>query len=392
MLLARCFDPKSMAVAERLLDVPDEAAARALLAGDGMALLSCRPAEHARRRAQAPVAVFCRELRSLVGAGLSVVEALEALSEASSRQAEGAGLHDALLQRLKTGRSLSAAMGDVGGFPQLLVASVRASERTSNLPQALDAYLQFDDAVTRLGRRVVSAALYPAIVAALGVVIGIFLLWVVLPRFAALYAQMGHGAGGITHALVAASRVLRDAPWLMPVALGSLAALALWLRDRQRWRSLLGWSTRHLPWLRRAWRDFELARQFEALALLVRGGYSVPEGLTLCSSLGGSAAGHDGLEHARRAVESGQSVSRAFAAAGMTDAVTERLLRAGERGGDFAAVLQAIAARHAAAFETFVERATRLVEPLLLLVVALVIGGMVIMLYMPIFDIASSVR
>lgn len=391
MLLARCFDPRSLAVAERVLDVPDEVAARTLLAGDGLELLSCKPLRLKPLQRQAPVAVLCRELRSLVGAGLSVVEALEALSEASARQA-GGGLHDALLQRLRAGRSLSAAMADVGGFPQLLVASVQASERTSNLPQALDAYLQFDDAVTRLRRRVVSAAMYPAIVTALGTLIAVFLLWIVLPRFAALYAQMGQGAGSVTRGLVALSRMLRDAPWLMPMLVGAIAASSLWLRRNGRWQRPLDVLSRRVPWLRQARRDFELARQFEALSLLVRGGYSIPESVALCTRLSGSALTQGGLERARQAVETGQSVSRAFSAAGMTDAITERLLRAGERGGDFAAVLQAIASRHAAAFETFVERATRLVEPLLLLVVALVIGGMVIMLYMPIFDIASTVR
>lgn len=381
-----------MTVAERVLDVQDEAAANNLLTTQGLVLLSCKPVGRVARRTGASVALFCKELRSLVGAGLSVVEALEALSEANARQGEKVGLPDSLLQRLRAGRSLSDSMADVGGMPPLLVASVHASERTSQLPQALDAYLQFDDAVSKLRRQVVSAALYPAIVTGLGAAIGVFLLWVVLPRFAALYAQMGQGASGVTHALVQFSRVLRDTPWLIPLLLTALAAIALRLRQEGRWRDIANLMTKRLPWLRAVRRDFELSRQYEPLALLVRGGYSVPESLSLCSNLDGAALTQDALLRARQAVDAGWPVSRAFAAAGMTDSITERLLRAGERGGDFAAVLQAIAARHAQAFQTFVERATRLVEPLLLLLVALVIGGMVVMLYMPIFDIAASVR
>ena len=91
-------------------------------------------------------------------------------------------------------------------------------------------------------------------------------------------------------------------------------------------------------------------------------------------------------------IAQGVSVSRAFAASSITNAVTERLLRAGERGGDFGAVLHAVSQRHAESFETFVERATRVVEPLLLLVVAVLVGGLVVTLYMPIFDLAGSLQ
>ena len=95
---------------------------------------------------------------------------------------------------------------------------------------------------------------------------------------------------------------------------------------------------------------------------------------------------------ARATLSRGRSVVAAFGDAGLADPVSARLLAVGERSGNFAVVLQAIAARHAAAFATFIERATRVVEPLLLLVVALIVGGIVLMMYMPIFDIANGAR
>ena len=90
-------------------------------------------------------------------------------------------------------------------------------------------------------------------------------------------------------------------------------------------------------------------------------------------------------------ISRGRPASSAFARAGLTDVVTERLLAVGERTGAFDGVLQTIADRHADRFSTFVERATRIVEPLLLLVVALVVGGIVVMMYMPVFDMANSI-
>lgn len=86
----------------------------------------------------------------------------------------------------------------------------------------------------------------------------------------------------------------------------------------------------------------------------------------------------------------GRSASAALAGAGLTETVTERLLAVGERTGSFSTVLQVIADRHSQAFTTFIERATRIVEPLLLLLVALAVGAIVVMMYMPIFDIAGG--
>lgn len=421
--LVRYLDAGGLAVGEQTVEAADEPAVRALLASQGRHALSVRratPGHPARpwarwlgaarargpggqRRAAAEVALFCRELQALTGAGLSVVEALEALAaqrgQAVSTQADAGGgepaaasVHAQLLLRLRAGRSLSAALGDVGGFPALLVASVRSSERTSNLAQALSAYLRYDDLVGALRRRVISAALYPAIVVALGLVIAVFLLWVVIPRFASLYGQMGQGASGATSVLLGASRVLHQSPWVVPVALVLTVAAATALASNGRWRAVVRRLVDGVPYLRRAWREFELARLFEALALLTRGGFSFHEALHLGLGLADTPQARARVALAQAEVERGVSVSRACAAAGLTDEVTVRLLRAAERGGDFPAVLQAVAGRHATAFEIFVERATRVVEPVLLLGVALLVGGMVVLLYMPIFDIASSIR
>ncbi len=407
MLIARYFDPSSMSVAEATLDVGDEAAAREILQREGKRLLSVQATarraylfggdrvakDSARGANAADVAVFCSELRALVVAGLSVVEALDALAEAQRGESGGAtSVYARLLEHLKSGRALSSALRDLGGFPVLLIASVQSSERTSNLPEALDAYLHFDQMVSKLGRRVVSAALYPGIVVSLGLLIAVFLLWVVMPRFATLYGQMGQEVGGATQLLLIASHWLHSAPWAVPLGLLLVGALGWMAFAQGRWRTIVGRAVAAVPLLREQQRHFELARVFEALALLVKGGFGFHEALQLCQQTTSTAATLERMRQAQAAVEQGQSVSRACAAAGMTDAITVRLLRAGERGGDFASVLHAISARHATAFETFVERATRLVEPVLLLAVALLVGSMVVMLYMPIFDIASSVR
>lgn len=389
---ARLFDPASRAVQNRRVQAADEAAARALLAQSGGAVLTLQalgrsPATKPKAPRQ-DLALWCRELRALLQAGLSVVEALDALGSAA-----GPGsVYEALLGRLCEGKALSTAMGDVGGFPPLLVASVRASERTSDLTHALDAYLRFDDMVGGLRRKVISAALYPALVVGLGSLIAVFLLLVVIPRFARLYGEAGAEVSAATRALLAFSVTLSAQPWLVPMGVAGVFALAAWAGTGGRPARAGGWLVSHWPWLGRQAAHFERARLFEALALLVHGGYSLHEALGICLSLAQGPRAQAQLQRARLRIEQGASASVGFESSGLTDAITLRLIRAGERGGDFDRVLRAIAERHRQAFETFVERATRIVEPVLLLCVALMVGSMVVLLYMPVFDIAASVR
>lgn len=391
---ARLFDTATRAVRLQHVQAADERAARALLSESGATVLALSVVRRTPRpvagtgAGRPDLAVWCRELRALLQAGLSVVEALDALGA----QAGSGSVHEALLARLREGKALSAAMHDVGGFPPLLVASVRASERTSDLPHALDAYLRFDDMVGGLRRKVVSAALYPALVVGLGALIAVFLLLVVIPRFAALYGESGAGVSAATRGLLAFSAAIASTPWLVPAALTMLALVVFWSATGGRPRRFAARLLEAWPWLGGQVAHFERARLFEALALLVRGGYSLHEALGVCQTLAQSLAGQSRLAQARLRIEQGASASSAFSAAGLTEAVTERLIRAGERGGDFDKVLRAIAERHRVAFETFVERATRVVEPVLLLIVAVMVGSMVVMLYMPVFDIAASVR
>ena len=402
----RVLDPQAMAVREQRMAAQSEADLRQRVAQSGWQVLEVEAVSSwridwdawGRRRRSgvrktSEIALFCRELKGLTSAGLSVVEALEAL-EAQQAAADAGDLAVAgqLLQRLRAGRSLSAAMADAGGFPALLIASIQSSERTSNLGDALDAYLHYDDMIGALRRRIVSAALYPAIVVSLGIVISVFLLWVVIPRFASLYGQMGQGAGTATAMLLGLSKLLHEAPWLVPVVAVSALALLGWLVSGGRASAIGRALVLRWPLLARPVRHFELARLYEALALLFRGGFSLHESLALCQGIAPSRLARDRIRQAQQAIERGVSVAQAFAAGGLTDDITQRLLRASERGGDFGAVLLAISRRHASAFETFVERATRVVEPVLLLGVALLVGGMVVMLYMPIFDIASAIR
>jgi general secretion pathway protein F len=320
---------------------------------------------------------------------MTVVEAVDTL-RAQDLGSARARVHDELAQLLGQGLSLSAAMERIGTFPGVLVAGVRASERTSGLVQALDDYGRYHELLDALRRKVVSAAIYPSLVVGLGGVVACFLLLFVIPRFSKMYADAKGSLSWSTQALVHVSHAVNAHGAYVFAALAVIAvAVALWIKGGRAAANVMSLARRIGP-LERKIDEFRLAKLYHSLALMFRGGYTLDDALIRSQALGLGDRMTQDLKGAAAALAKGQRVSTAFQAANLTDAVTGRLLLVGERTGNFDTVLQAIADRHATNFTTFVERVTRIVEPLLLLIVALVVGGIVVLMYMPVFDIASS--
>ena len=168
-------------------------------------------------------------------------------------------------------------------------------------------------------------------------------------------------------------------------------SVVLGWRSGALWRVASGLAER-IPALHRRIDEFRLAKLYQALGLMFKGGYTLDQALGQCAALGLGPRMTLGIQQAQAGLARGQRVSTTLEQAGLTDVVSQRLLAVGERTGNFDQVLQAIAERHGANFATFIERATRVAEPVLLLLVALAVGGVVVLMYMPVFDIASSVR
>lgn len=344
-----------------------------------------------RAAARFDAAAWCRELNTLLRAGMTAVEAVDTvrLQAGSGRQAE---LQLQLLRSLHEGKSLSGAMRESGSFPAVLVASVAASERTSNLVEALDDYLRFDGQMQALRRQAVSAAIYPAVVMGFGAVVALFLLVYVVPRFSQMYSTLRGTVSTSTELMIGLSQALtRHSELVMAVV--ALLLVLTWVGWRWGWwRALAAQLVERTPLVSDAAADFRLAQLYQSLALTLRGGYPLTEALLVCESLGLGTRTTLALTRSREAIERGQAASQAFASAGLADLTAQRLLGVGERTGQFAPVLQTLAARHSDAFATFMQRAARMVEPLLLLLVALVVGTIVVMMYMPVFDVAGGLR
>ena len=392
--VARWIEPGDRRIVEGSIEAADAAAARALLASRSLSVVSVSRAPRMRtaskRVADFDVASWCRELSTLLRAGMSVVESMETLALQASEARRSVQQH--LQRELHAGASLSQAMQSFDRFPPLLVAGIRASEKTSGLVDALDEYLRYDETLRALRRQATSAAIYPSVVVIVGLGIATFLLTFVMPRFAAMYAGLRGPVSAATRLMLWLSAALRESAPIVLCVLVALIASAIFAWRQGLLQRAGAWAVGAIPPLRRAAIDFRRARLFQALIFSISGGYPLVEAMKVCESLGAAIDPEGHLRTARAAIERGVRPSEAFASATLVDDVGERLLRVGERGGQFEQVLRTLATRHSERFTVFMQRATRLVEPILLTIVAVLVGGTVVMMYMPVFDAASGLQ
>lgn len=384
------------AVSEQLVEAASEPLLRAALQAQGQTVLSIRAASKPWSFRFSLVdhsfPMFCRETRTLIHAGMTVVEAVDTLSARQRLEGRNDGIAAALLVRLEQGQSLSTSLSELPNTPAVLIAAVRAGERTSNLVEALDGYLRFDKLVEALRTKVISASIYPALVTLLGLAISLFLLLVVMPNFSGMYENLRGASTGTAALTMELSQFIGKNRSLVLGGLLSTALLLAYAIVSGHAKRGLVKAARSIPRIQRRIEDFQLAMMYQALALLLKGGYPMTDAMAVASQSALSPELKNALTRALARIERGGLVSQALVQARLCDEVGRRLMAAAERNGDFHLAADVVSRLHGERFELFVERTTRIAEPLLLLAVALMVGGIVVMMYLPVFDMATSLR
>ena len=389
---ARVVEPGGgVAVVE--VSAADMREAGARLAAQGMGMLSISRAGtlDGARESKFALTQFAQELRSLLDSGVSLIEALETLGEKEPR-AQTRQVFEHLAGMLAEGRTFSAALESNGtAFPALFVATVRASERTGDLGYALARFVAYRQQQELVRGRLINAAIYPALLLAVGSLVILFLLAYVVPRFASVYADIGGDLPLLSQWLLAAGTALdRHALVFALAAAGLIAALVLAARTRAAaaWFGAALWK---LEFVAARLLTYQLARFFRTCGMLVRGGVPVVTALAMSEGLL-QAHLRPALRSAVTRVREGQPLSAALETARLTTPVIQRMLRVGEKTGDLGVMMERIAVFYDAEVERAAEWLTRLVSPLLMLAMGLVIGAVVVLMYLPIFQLAEQVR
>jgi len=384
----------SASVVSCVIDAVDEADARRQLALKELKIISLEPVRRLRRLFQAPqlqVAVFSQQLVSLLEAGLSLVEALEALAQKESNAGTKHTL-DRILARLYEGQTLAAAIAEhPATFPDLYVASVRASEKTGALREALTRYIAYQEQADTLRKTLVNACIYPAVLLVAGLLVTLFLMGYVVPRFSSIYEDVGTELPLASRLLLEWGKLLDAHAALVTAGVVGGLAGAIYGLARPTVRAAAGAWLARIPAIGRQLHVYQLARLYRTVGMLVRGGMPAVPALRMSGGvvLAGARAAYAA---ATRAVTEGQSLADAMERNGLTTPVAARMLRVGERSGNMGEMMERIADFCDEELGRWVAVMTRLIEPVLMIVIGLVIGVIVVLMYFPIFQLAGSIR
>ena len=375
---------------------PDETTAVRHLEGRGYTVLSVRakrslglPWRGAAERF--PVALFSQELRVLLNAGLPLPEAIDTLAQ-KERRDEFRALIERLGEVLREGQTLSSALEE---FPQtfspLYVATVRSSETTSDLAPALARYVAYATQLEAIRKRVVNASIYPSLLIVVGGIVSLFLLLYVVPRFGHIYEERGGDLPLFSRLLLSwGNAVDKHAPVVLSVLAG-LFLLAVYAVRLPNVRTALGDALWRLPALGERLKVYQLARFYRTIGMLLRGGTPLVAALDMGGELLHPLL-RERLVRASQAIREGRGVAQSMDANGLTTPVALRMLSVGEKSGNMGEMLEQIAAFHDEEMARWVDWFTRLFEPILMTIIGLVIGVIVILMYMPIFELAGNLR
>lgn len=333
--------------------------------------------------------LFAQQFQVLVRAGIGPVESLRALA----RHASGAyaAALAAIQAGIGTGRSLADSVAATERFDPLLVTLLGAAERTSDLDGALQRFLAHRQRTDALRQRVVTTAVYPTVLIAVGFAVLLLLLFHVVPRFSGIFASLG------TDLPWAATLMLRwgvflhgHAIWAVGMLAVVVSMLGLVLADRRSRAAMLRRVSR-AGWLGQQIKLLQLCRYYRTISSLLAGGIALPQAMSMGNALLPEferGAGEDAL----REVTEGRTLSDALSNSGLSTAVADQLMRVGQRTGQLGSMLERAADFHDEEVGRNIERFMRALEPTVMAVVGLAIGIIVVLMYLPIFELASAVR
>lgn len=344
-----------------------------------------------KRASEFPRRLFCQELAVLLDAGIPLFEALVTLRE-KEESADVALVLSSLTHALSEGRTLSQAMRQQPqAFSSLLIASIEASQRTGQTPQALRQHAAYLAWLTGLRDKLVSAAIYPAILIGASVLVMAFLTVFVVPRFAEIYEGMGGDLPFLSGLLLKLGSAVGAHPWwtLAALAGAGVAAVSAWRAptvraavSEQLWRT---------PVIGPRLRLIELASLYRTLGLLLQAGVAVVPALESSLELVGPSL-RPSLMQAMRRVREGTRLSDALHLNQLTTPVSLRMMRVGEQTGELGPMLERAATFYDEELARFTEWVGKVVSPALMLIMGVLIGGIVVLMYLPIFQVAEQIQ
>jgi len=333
--------------------------------------------------------VFNQELATLLKAGMPLVQSLDLLKGRVTSPLFRRVLED-VHERVRSGSALSDAFGAHGDlFPSVYTASLFAGERSGNLDAVLRRYVEYTKIIATVKRKTVSALVYPAILVTLAIGLVSLIVLKVVPAFSDFYGSFGAQLPLITKIIVRISDVIRSQFLLLMIGFVTVVVVFVaWIRQPGQ-KARFDHVILGIPMLGDVARKFATSQMARTLATLLGGGLPLVNALDIASKSIGNQHMAGQLNIVSGRVREGESFARALEARRVFPDVAVKMAEVGESTGALQDMLNTVADFYDEEIATNMERFVTLVEPTLLVVMGLVIAGLLLALYMPLFQLSS---
>jgi type II secretory pathway component PulF len=395
----RAIDADGSAVVKGSIEAASESAVAAKLRAHGLTTLDVSPARKTglqreitlpgrqKRVGVKALAVFAKQLAGLINAGLPLMRALSIMIEQTDDKALQAALVLAQAD-VQSGSSLSSALARQPlAFPPLMVNLIRVGESGGFLGRSLASVAKTYAGEAQLRDKIRAATTYPVIVLVIAVVALLAMVTFVVPIFEGMFSGMGGDLPLPTLILVAISD---NMVWILPLLAVLVVGVGIWwlrAKDSDRVRAVVDPLKLRMPVFGPLATKIAVARFARSLAMMLDAGVPLLQALSVVGEAAHNSVVARAVRDIQDSVRQGRSFAAPLAASGVFPPMVAQMVSVGEESGTLAEMLASIADLYEGEVETATEQLTSTIEPILIVVIGILIGGMVVALYMPIFGI-----
>src|SRR5437660_5976345 len=335
--------------------------------------------------------VFNQQLLTLLKAGLPVLGSLDLLIK-RQRDSYFRSLLQNVRERVKGGELLSEAFSAQNVFPKIYTTTLMAGEKSGNLDEVLGRYISFQRLALTFKKKLAVSLVYPTLLVSVVLVMLVFLVTYVVPEFAKLFENLNAQLPAITILMLAVgTNAQRYAPF---VAVGLvLLFLFVWRwKNTDKGAERIDGAVLKLPLLGGIWLKYQVANFSRMLSTLLAGGLPLVPSLETAGASMSSRRILNGIVETAARVREGQTLSGSLEQQKMFPDLSVEMIEVGESTGALPAMLNSVAEFYEEDVQTALGAAMALIEPVILIVMAVVVGGILISLYLPIFTLGSNIH
>lgn len=346
---------------------------------------------------QAPVkgqdlVLMTRQLATMVSAGIPLVEGLEILEDQVSNKTLATALAQ-IVSDVRSGKDLSQALGQHPKiFTDIFINMIRAGEASGQLDVVLDRLANYQEASENLKNEIKSAMTYPVV--SLVMIFGIttFLLVFIIPKFEEMFISMNVELPLITQLLLDTSLLLKSHFMVISlIFIAMIVGVAMWFKS-PKGNYVRDWLLLKVPVMGPLFQKVALSRFSKTFSTLIRSGVPILGALEIVQQTAGNRLFADAIADASERVRQGETLGDPLAASKVFPPMVSRMVAIGERSGSLEQLLEKISEFYDAQVSTTVKSLTSLIEPLMIATMGIVVGGMVISIFLPIFKMIGSLN